>query len=163
MLKGNIEDDTSKNNNPKSWEEQIKVIEKAIPIFFENRFREADDTFSLDDNLDHYLYYKVARGYIGFIFAVFTMEKPYVIDAVERVNAVYAHCKKARKASSLVSWFFKTDYNDYTDEECHAEVIYGEANFISLVLTFIDDPSFLSLIKAALKLRAAYNAYSTLR
>ena len=45
-------------------------------------------------------------------------------------------------------------------EECHAEMIYGELTFMSFILTMINDPGLLAVIKAGLKLRSVYNTYA---
>lgn len=153
------EKDNLKSDECKSLEQQIKVIEDTIKIFFQNRFNEADHVFASDENLDSYIYYKCARAYMAFIFACITMEKPFIDDAFEKVNAIMSHVKKMRKGTSLTSWFFKTDYNEYTDEECHAEVIFGEANFMHFMLIFIDDPNIFALIRAIFNIRNAHNAY----
>lgn len=153
--------DKNERSDLKSFDEQIEVVNHAVDLFFQNDFRAADDLFTQDPNLDSYIYYKHGRACMGFVLAVVTMEEPEIKEAFERMNAVMTHVKKLRKSHSLSSWIFKTDYNDYTDEEAHAEVIYAEINIASLLLTILCDASFLSLLVAPFKVRAIYKAYQT--
>jgi len=144
----------------KTLEEQIKVVEYGVEIYFQNRFKEAEEVYLNDPNAEHYMYYKVARAYMGFILAALTMERPALKEANDRVNAVLSYAKKMRKPYSLSSWFgFKPDYNEYTDEEAHAEVVFAEASIMSLLLTFLSDVSFLALIATPFKIRAVHKAY----
>lgn len=162
-----IQDDINKNLSErkisggglKSLEEQIDDVAVAVDTFFRNKFEESEQLLISDPNHEQYVYYKIGRAAKAYIVALITMEKPEIKIAFERVNAVLSHVKKLRKQSTLSSWFFKTDYNLYTDEEAHAEVLFAEASIMSLILTMLSDVSFMAIVTTPFKLRAIYNAY----
>lgn len=106
-----------------SMEESIHVIEKVVDKFFRNEFLEAEKLL-----LDHperweQPYFYVCLTYIKALFAIFTMEKDIVEEALTRAKATLDMCDKKRKPSKISSWFFKPDYNEYTDEEAHIEAV----------------------------------------
>lgn len=63
--------------------------------------------------------------------------------------------------NSVQGWFGKTDFDKYTDEQCHAELYYAENSMFLAVLTMLEDRSFTGFINGALYIRAAYSAYKT--
>ena len=44
-------------------------------------------------------------------------------------------------------------------EEIHAELCYAEALLLKSMLTFIEDETLVSFIKAGLKIRSCFNSY----
>lgn len=44
-------------------------------------------------------------------------------------------------------------------DEAHAEICYGEVSIMLALLNFVSEPTFVSVIKGALRFRAANNAY----
>jgi hypothetical protein len=44
-------------------------------------------------------------------------------------------------------------------EEIHAELCYAEALLLKSMLTFVEDETLVSFIKAGLKIRSCYNSY----
>lgn len=61
--------------------------------------------------------------------------------------------------STLTKWVRGANYNHYTDEEAHAELIYGEVLVLFTLASFFSDMTTLTLIKGAFRLNAAYNSY----
>lgn len=44
-------------------------------------------------------------------------------------------------------------------EEIHAELCYAEALLLKSMLTFVEDETLVSFIKAGLKIRSCFNSY----
>lgn len=114
----------------------------------------------IEDYGDEALYTSAGITYISFVYAIFSMEKPLVTESLQHLKRSIDNCNiRRRNHQGLSSWLFKPNYNNYSDVDAHAEVIYGEAHFMTVLVTFIDDPSILTIIKTVLKLRTAYNSY----
>ena len=142
-----------------TMEESISFIEYSVNKFFHNQFIECEQMVLNHPDRDKCPYLVIGPAYIRSMFAVFTMERDIVEEGMLRVKETLAMCNEHRKSQGITGWFFKPDFNSFTDEEAHMEVLYGEANFMSVVLTFISDPNLLTLIKAVMRLRTAYNTY----
>lgn len=143
-------------------EAELAELSRAVRFFFNNKFDDAK--IVCDELVDKFgkdsLYGTVGHSYISFVYAVFSMEKKLLDDSFERIKKTYEIVNFRRKHHhSLSSWFFKTDYNAYSDMDAHAEIIFGECSLMSVILTFIAEPNFMSIIRAVMKLRSAYNSY----
>ncbi len=53
----------------------------------------------------------------------------------------------------------KTDYDAYTEEELHAEICYGECLLLKACLTFCEDETLVSFVRAGLKVRACFQSF----
>ena len=140
-------------------EESIAITEKAVNIFFGNGFEEAEQFCRAESDYEDNVYLKTAIAYKGFLYAIFSFEKEYLDGANERINTLFDQLNKDRKGFKWSSLIFKTDYNDYTDEEAHAELVYAENNLMAVIMAFISDPTLLSVIRAALRLRSSHCSY----
>lgn len=60
---------------------------------------------------------------------------------------------------SLGKMVRKPDYNQYTDNEVHAELCYAEVLLLKAVLTLCEDETLVSFVKAGLKVRSCYQSY----
>ncbi len=50
----------------------------------------------------------------------------------------------------------KADYDSYTELELHAELCYAECLLLKASLTFCEDETLVSFVKAGLKVRTCY-------
>jgi len=139
--------------------ETLKLIERLMAVFFRNGFEEAERLCRQEPDFDDNVYLKAAVTYKAFVYTIFTLEKPYIDDAYERLKVMQEQISKDRKGYKFSSWFFKQDMNEYTDEEAHVELLNAEANMLAAVMAFVSDPNILTVIKAAFRLRAAHSAY----
>ena len=60
---------------------------------------------------------------------------------------------------SLGKMVRKPDYNQYTDNEVHAELCFAEVLLLKAVLTLCEDETLVSFVKAGLKVRTCYQSY----
>ena len=58
-----------------------------------------------------------------------------------------------RKPSTASSYVWQTAYEDYTDIECHAELVIALISAIQSFVTLIYDQSIGGFIKAAVRIR----------
>lgn len=143
-------------------EYELAELVRGVRMFFNNQFNDAK---LLCENLitklgNDSMYGATGLAYISFVYGVFSMEKALIEDANRKLKVAFDSVNKRRKNHhGIGSWFFKPDYNSFSDADAHAEVIFGECNLMMLIITFIDDPSFMSIIRAVMKLRSAYNSY----
>ena len=130
-----------------------------MKIFLSNRFEEAEKHATKEPDFDDNLYLKTGVAYTTSFFGALSMEKPLLDRASEKIAILFDQLSRDRKPFKFSSLFFKTDYNDYTDEQAHAELIYAEANLLSVGISFISDPSILTLIRGSLTCRNVYHTY----
>src|SRR5256885_17170700 len=57
------------------------------------------------------------------------------------------------------SLFRSFDYNSYTDEEAHAELIYAGTQIALGLLSIIEDQSIYGIINAAFTIRSSHSTY----
>lgn len=53
----------------------------------------------------------------------------------------------------------KPDYDTYTDMEVHAELVFAEILLLKATLTFCEDETLVSFVKAGLKVRTCYQSF----
>lgn len=125
-------------------EEGIKIVEHVVRLFFSNkyvflystsislyctlsiihqsysihsRFKEAKGI--CQSHADKSIYHSLCLSYINFVYGVFTMESDLINEAVSSIDASLEMVQKIRKTSSITkslsSFFFKKNYNEYTD------------------------------------------------
>ncbi|XP_014467450.1 PREDICTED: tetratricopeptide repeat protein 39B-like isoform X2 [Dinoponera quadriceps] len=72
-------------------------------------------------------------------------------------------CSKHRKHTSITQNLGKMvkriNYDTYTIEEVHAELCYAESLLLKSMLTFVEDETLVSFVKAGLKIRTCYLSY----
>lgn len=54
---------------------------------------------------------------------------------------------------------WRPNYDTYSDEEIHAELVYAEALLMTALLTFLQDQNLLNLVRGAFRIRACYQSY----
>ncbi|KAI1296510.1 hypothetical protein HDE_04859 [Halotydeus destructor] len=100
-----------------SLESTLDAVGYTLHLFFENKFDLSKR--HLVDNRDKSLYHSVAALYHSVCYALFTMEKDNIEEAMEQSKQTAAMIEARRKksgfGSSITGLFTKTDYNDYTD------------------------------------------------
>lgn len=77
-------------------------------------------------------------------------------DACETIGR---YRRKTGIAENLGRIVRKTDYNAYTEIELHAELCHAECLLLKAVLTFHEDETLVSFVKAGLKVRSCYQSF----
>jgi len=56
-------------------------------------------------------------------------------------------------------FLYKPNYNSYTDDEIHAELVHAESLLLLALISFLSDQSIICLVKGAFRIRACYQRY----
>jgi tetratricopeptide (TPR) repeat protein len=87
--------------------------------------------------------------------AAMTLDKSKFNIAMETAwKGVEISSGMRKKNTSMI---FRTDADDYTDEECHAELVCAEMQAIFGGLCVVEDQSILGFIKGAFRVRSCFN------
>ncbi|XP_066906387.1 tetratricopeptide repeat protein 39B isoform X1 [Halyomorpha halys] len=133
----------------------------ALDLFFNNRFDEA--RLLLSPGVGKSMYHTMGNAVFLYIEAVLTFDQSIITKASEALKSCIDLCNKYRRKStlseSLGRMVKKSNSNTITPEELHAELCYAEALLLKSLLTFIEDETLVSFIKAGLKIRTCYNSY----
>ncbi|GFO11311.1 tetratricopeptide repeat protein 39b [Plakobranchus ocellatus] len=139
----------------------ISEADLALAMFFNNRFTEARDR--MQPWVDQSMYHALGYGTILYIQAVMTFDMADIETAIEAIKKSVIMCNRLRKKTSIISSITKmnskVNYDEFTEEEIHAELCYAECLLIRAFLTFIQDENLISFVKGGLKIRECYKIY----
>lgn len=109
------------------------------------------------------MYHAVGYSVFSFLEAVLTFEHQRVACASKALKHSLVVCGKYRKKNtigeSLGKMVKKANYDQYTEEEAHAELCHAECLLLKALLTFMEDETLSSFIKAGIKIRSCFNSY----
>lgn len=92
-----------------------------------------------------------------------TLEQSDLQAALDSINQSFEiSSKKKRKtsaASMMINLLYRPNYNHYTDEEIHAELINAESLLLTALISFLADQSILCFVKGAFRIRSCYQRY----
>ncbi|XP_012172730.1 tetratricopeptide repeat protein 39B-like isoform X1 [Bombus affinis] len=139
----------------------IMEAKKAIHYFFNNDFEEARKI--MEPWAGSSMYHSLGTSIFAFLEAILTSEQKCIEKAVGAVKQCMTVCLKQRKHVTLTQnigkMVKKTNYDAYTIEEVHAELCYAESLFLKSMLTFVEDETLVSFVKAGLKIRTCFLSY----
>lgn len=133
----------------------------AINYFFNNKFDEARNLMKPWSNTS--MYHSVGTCVFTFLEAILTFEHQHIQEASNSLKMCLAVCNRHRRKNTITETigktFKKTNYEQYTEMEVHAELCSAEALLLKAMLTFIEDETLTSLIKGGIKIRNCFNSY----
>ncbi|XP_023326849.1 tetratricopeptide repeat protein 39A [Eurytemora carolleeae] len=92
-----------------------------------------------------------------------TFEQEHVETASKVLSQSVATINGFRRKSGLGESIGKMvkgkDYNDMTETEVHAELVYAECLLLKALLTIVEDENLVSFVKAGLKVRQCYLSF----
>lgn len=137
-------------------ETSLQEVVTLLAMALNNRFHEALD---LCDKWAHQsLYHALGKGTLCFLKGCLTLERAEIQRAMEALQNCIDICyRKMRSSVTRLVW--RPNYNNYTDEEIHAELCYAEALLMTALLTFLEDQNLLNLVKGAFRIRNCYQSY----
>ncbi|RZF37144.1 hypothetical protein LSTR_LSTR015334 [Laodelphax striatellus] len=122
-------------------ETAMQEARTAVHLFFNNRFDEAWDM--LKPWVGSSMYHTIGNSVFCFMEAVLTFDPASIQKTSEALKQSVALCnffrKKRNAINSIGKYVKKTNYDNYTPEEIHAELCYAEALLLKALLTFIED------------------------
>jgi len=142
-------------------EMSVEEAQQAVNYFFNNRFKEAKDIMKPWMNVS--IYHALGHSVFTFLEAMLTFEPKQMMSANEALKAALHVCNKYRKRNtigeSLGKMVKKPNFDQYTEIEAHAELCHAECLLLKSMLTFMEDETLSSFIKAGIKIRSCYNSY----
>ncbi|KAK2581440.1 hypothetical protein KPH14_005115 [Odynerus spinipes] len=139
----------------------IMESRKAIYCFFNNDFEQAKKIMEPWANSS--MYHSLGTSVFAFLEAMLTFEQKYIEKASEALKQCINICSKHRKYTTITQnigkMVKKTNYDAYTIEEVHAELCYAESLLLKSMLTFVEDETLVSFVKAGLKIRTCFLSY----
>nr|XP_034189255.1 tetratricopeptide repeat protein 39B-like [Osmia lignaria]XP_034189256.1 tetratricopeptide repeat protein 39B-like [Osmia lignaria] len=150
-------------SQPTSMDLDTAIMEakKAIHYFFNNDFEEARKI--MEPWASSSIYHSLGTSVFAFLEAIFTFEQKQIEKAAGAVKQCMSVCLKHRKHATLTEnigkMVKKTNYDTYTIEEVHAELCYAESLLLKSMLTFVEDETLVSFVKAGLKIRTCFLSY----
>jgi len=139
----------------------IMEARKAIHYFFNNDFDEAKKI--MEPWADSSMYHSLGASVFAFLEALLTFEQKHIEKASEMLKQCMSVCSKQRKHTTITQNIGKivkkVNYDGYTSEEVHAELCYAESLLLKSMLTFVEDETLVSFVKAGLKIRTCYLSY----
>lgn len=106
------------------------------------------------------LYSGLAYATLCFLRASLTMEPSDLEAAVNGINKTFEVASRCRRKTSMFSrLIYKTNYDSYSDEEIHAELVEAESLLLLSLISFLSDQSVICLVRSALRIRACYQRY----
>jgi len=142
-------------------DDALEAAREAIDKFLNNNFDEARDI--VQPLADKSIYHALGYGVILFLEAMMTFEQKHIEEASIVLSQACDTIDKFRKKSTLVhslgKMLRKPDYDTYTDMEVHAELVFAEILLLKATLTFCEDETLVSFVKAGLKVRTCYQSF----
>jgi len=142
-----------------SLEEALEDGRQMFIKFIDNRFDEV--VAGVFEKGDQNFIYAAGMGIIKSIEGLLTMNTNHIQEAMNYMKFASEFASNLRKRHSYSSYIFRYsfDYNSYTDEEAHAELIYAGTQITLGLLSIIGDQSIYGLINAALTIRSSHGTY----
>ncbi|KAL6259013.1 hypothetical protein P5V15_008935 [Pogonomyrmex californicus] len=139
----------------------IMEAKRAMHCFFNNDFNQARKI--LEPWADSSMYHSLGASVFAFLEAILTLEQKHIEKASEMLKQCMSVCSKHRKHTTITQnigkMVKKINYDTYTNEEVHAELCYAESLLLKSMLTFVEDETLVSFVKAGLKIRTCFLSY----
>ncbi|RWS23921.1 tetratricopeptide repeat protein 39B-like protein, partial [Leptotrombidium deliense] len=104
------------------------------------------------------LIHALGVGALRFFEALLTLDKSKLDEALQALRHSADFADGFRK-KSYTSFLFGSNYDQYTDEECFAELCYAKSLLLAGLVSVLVDQTVYSFINAALNIRSAYQSY----
>ncbi|XP_045482719.1 tetratricopeptide repeat protein 39B-like isoform X1 [Harmonia axyridis] len=135
--------------------------QKAITYFFNNQFSEARNM--MIPYADSSMYHALGNSVFLYLEALLTFDPQNIQAASKALKDSIRVCNRYRKKNtlgeSLGKMVRRNNFDQFTEEEAHAELCYAECLLLKSMLTFIEDETLASFIKAGFKIRSCFNCY----
>ncbi|XP_019765054.1 tetratricopeptide repeat protein 39B isoform X2 [Dendroctonus ponderosae] len=139
----------------------LEEAKQAIFYFFNNQFTEAKQLMSPYATVS--VYHALGHAIFLFLEAILTVEPAAIRSASKALKDALVVCNRFRKKNtigeSIGKMVKKNRYEQYTEMEAHAELCHAECLLLKSMLTFMEDETLSSFIKAGIKIRSCFNSY----
>ncbi|GAB1599888.1 tetratricopeptide repeat protein 39A-like, partial [Argonauta hians] len=138
----------------------IEEANIVLNLFLNNKFTEAIQR--LEPCANYSIYHSLSYSVILYIQAMMTFDMTDIENAIAAIKKTIVVSNNSRRKGNLIGSFGRSSkdyYDNYTEDECHAELCYAEALLIRAMLTFVQDENLISFVKGGLKIRECYKTY----
>jgi tetratricopeptide (TPR) repeat protein len=139
----------------------VEESQRAINYFFNNQFIEAKNLMTPYATTS--IYHSLGHSVFLFLEAILTFEHKSIVNASAALKHALRVCNKQRKKNtigeSLGKMVRRNNFDQYSEDEAHAELCHAECLLLKSMLTFMEDETLSSFIKAGIKIRSCYNSY----
>ena len=106
-------------------DEVFQLLQKCLDLFLNNKFEESEKL--VKEHSTWSVYSSVGYSLIWFIRSMMTFDKTDGNVALENLNQTVNLCSKFKKDQSAITswWQGSKQYDNYTKDELHAELIAG--------------------------------------
>ncbi|KAG5876911.1 hypothetical protein JTB14_037736 [Gonioctena quinquepunctata] len=143
----------------------LEESQRAINYFFNNQFKEARDMMT--PYCTSSMYHSLGNSVFCYMEAILTFERDSIAIASKSLKATLSVCNRYRKkntiSESIGKMVKRAHFDQYTELEAHAELCHAESLLLKSMLTFMEDETLGSFIKAGLKIRSCFNSYKDCR
>lgn len=88
------------------------------------------------------------------------MEPSDLMTAFNDINRAHELASRHRRKTSVITKFiYRPNYDHYTDEQVHAELVHAETLLILSLISFLCDQSIICLVRGAFRIRTCYYRY----
>ncbi|XP_023015567.2 tetratricopeptide repeat protein 39B-like [Leptinotarsa decemlineata] len=151
--------------NDMTIDRALAESQRAINYFFNNQFNEAKDLMTPYSNSS--MYHSLGYSIFLFMEAILTFEPEATVAASKALKNSLGVCNKSRRKNTIGESIGKivkrAHFDQYTELEAHAELCHAESLLLKAMLTFMEDETLSSFIKAGLKIRSCFNSYKDCR
>ncbi|XP_059092083.1 tetratricopeptide repeat protein 39B-like isoform X2 [Tigriopus californicus] len=157
-----------KKKRVRSGEDEIPPLSEtlddaklSVDMFLNNQFEEARAI--CQPMADRSMYHALGYGVFMYLKAVMTFEEKHIEEASgvlsQACDTIGQMRRKTGFTENLGRIIKKVDYDQYTEMELHAEICYSECLLLKAALTFCEDETLVSFVKAGLKVRTCYQSF----
>lgn len=109
------------------------------------------------------MYHSLGHSVFLYLEAILTFEHKAIVAASKALKHALQVSNRFRKKNtigeSIGKMVKRSNFDQYTEEEAHAELCHAECLLLKSMLTFMEDETLSSFIKAGLKIRSCYHSY----
>lgn len=91
------------------------------------------------------------------------MEQSDIQAALNSINQSFEVSSRLKRkfstASMVMRFLYRPNYNSYTDEQIHAELVQAESLLLFALISFLSDQSIICLVRGAFRIRTCYQRY----
>ncbi|XP_057654373.1 tetratricopeptide repeat protein 39B-like [Diorhabda carinulata] len=139
----------------------LEEAKKGVDFFFNNQFVEAKSLMTPYANIS--MYHSLGHSLFLYMEAMLTFEPDAIKEASRALKQTMNVCNRYRKKNtfgeSLGKMVKKVNFELFSSIEAHAELCHAESSLLKSLLTFVEDETLASFIKAGIKIRSCFNSY----
>ncbi|RWS23504.1 tetratricopeptide repeat protein 39B-like protein [Leptotrombidium deliense] len=139
-----------------TFDEQLVKVSENMKMVLENKIEQVTDF--LEQHKTQCFYFSYGRSLLYFLQAGFTFEKQQFEVALKSLKKSLKIIQNNRK-HGISKHVYISNYNSFSDEECHAELCYAEALIAYAAAVTLLEPGFTDFINAATKVKISHDCY----